>query len=854
MPQQQPAPNAQGRAFLFYLIVIFWLLTGPDSSGYVTDPDAHASRRERQDTALGILNSSSWGDFTPRLEGAGNTTSRKYLNITGFHEEDGFAWEDLKRFRDRCQLLSDNAKLVREGEDPGKIAVEPIWQNASGIVRGPWERRDVSAIRFPSDYNLTAIGPGVRWVGGPRREWSRNMTGSQGSLMVKLTDSGPKKEIDLVSPDGEIVPGGKARKIGAMLSLEDSEGSGTTHDIRLQGVHWVREGTILMTTTSPKFAGIFGLPHLAPSAGFFEPAKRLLNQTLWEAVEEHVKDTGDPFLSEYASSAEEDDDSWTALPSCEYIVYLQIHSVRPNTLGVLEVTPGSKGVAAVIEDIEGELEDPTGAPLPRIPPFQISGVMYSPDCATMMETKGPPKSTMSHHLLGFKEPMMYFYINIWFYGIALVLTGQLYLLKKQIQQSFTPSTLGRISFASLLIMGTVDGMTFTSMTALTLSSSRTFLACLATVFPCLVLALMESNFLSDIYKTQEPERRRRFQEQHANDPAPSTDPAPANQASRDTLPLPATTPGPRTPARPPSPPIIVPSDQDVGAAIEENTTNRRANTPARGSTPSNNNAPEYIDTPYSTILSRCILSGTAVIFLSIAASSWWKSVRTAYANLVLFAYLSFWVPQIHRNVMRNCRRALSWRFTIGQSVLRLLPIAYFYLHPTNIILCATDPTSFAVLAGWVWIQLWILGFQDVLGPRFGIPKSWTPEAWDYHPILREDNAESGGLPVGLVDAPGSPGLERVRSGDDKDKDKDKGRQQKTRITAIDCAICCEDIEVPIVKAGEEEDTGLSGVAGVLARRQYMVTPCRHIFHSQCLEGWMRFRLQCPICREELPPM
>jgi len=28
----------------------------------------------------------------------------------------------------------------------------------------------------------------------------------------------------------------------------------------------------------------------------------------------------------------------------------------------------------------------------------------------------------------------------------------------------------------------------------------------------------------------------------------------------------------------------------------------------------------------------------------------------------------------------------------------------------------------------------------------------------------------------------------------------------------------------------------------------MVTPCRHVFHSNCLEGWMRFRLQCPNCR------
>jgi hypothetical protein len=40
----------------------------------------------------------------------------------------------------------------------------------------------------------------------------------------------------------------------------------------------------------------------------------------------------------------------------------------------------------------------------------------------------------------------------------------------------------------------------------------------------------------------------------------------------------------------------------------------------------------------------------------------------------------------------------------------------------------------------------------------------------------------------------------------------------------------------------------------LSRRTYMVTPCRHIFHTACLESWMRLRLQCPICRDTIPPV
>jgi len=172
------------------------------------------------------------------------------------------------------------------------------------------------------------------------------------------------------------------------------------------------------------------------------------------------------------------------------------------------------------------------------------------------------------------------------------------------------------------------------------------------------------------------------------------------------------------------------------------------------------------------------------------------------------------------------------------------------LRADNILFADTDWTAFAVLAGWLWVQIWILAAQEVLGPRFGIPKHWTPTAWDYHPILREDNVEAGGLPIGLVQIPGSPGLERVRTGEEDRKKKDG------HVRSVDCAICMQVLEVPVVPAGEEVtgSAGAGGVAGMLARRTYMVTPCRHVFHSACLEGWLRFRLQCPICRENLPPL
>lgn len=53
----------------------------------------------------------------------------------------------------------------------------------------------------------------------------------------------------------------------------------------------------------------------------------------------------------------------------------------------------------------------------------------------------------------------------------------------------------------------------------------------------------------------------------------------------------------------------------------------------------------------------------------------------------------------------------------------------------------------------------------------------------------------------------------------------------------DCAVCMGVVRVE---------------RGVWGRRRTAVTPCGHLFHTRCLDGWMRYRMCCPVCRMELP--
>lgn len=794
--------------------------------------------------ALNVLNKTHWGDFAPRTGADNDDAPGRYLNLTGFREEDGFAWDDLHTFRERALRLSRHAIPPVGGESLWDIARgEPLWTNASGTLSGDWIRRPASVPRTYHSYNLSRIAPSMDWI-GDQSEWARNVTGELARISIKIQENKTSYEYEQLPETSAPLSGGIIRGVKSTVSIEDTTGSGLNWDLKLWGVHWPKQGVILMTTTSEKFDGIFGLPHLSPGPDYFHSSQSLLNQTAAEEIASKQQniyiDQRSPWNSDFDNPIYNNEPS----PHCEYVMYAQMHPPLRQDLGVSSSDADTDELAQMIDAIESELESPLGAPLPRIPNLRMSAIMYSPDCGFFLETRGPPDFPPSeaHHMVGMKAEVHIHTVKKWLLIYALSIFIQVYLLKNQIKESYTPSNIGRVSFLTATVMVFVDGMVF-STAATWLSSARsTFLPTLAITFAAFLSMTIGGGFLAKIHEVQLPEHRNRAERGQASasagsgstTSAQSTTLTPDNTESGPLLPGPVTA---HRPTQTQSEAVFIPSDQDIDAEIAD----EASTLPLPGGTQST--APQQTPSQaFTVILGRLVIASLCFIFLILSSITWYPSVRAAFLNSCAFVYMSLWVPQIHRNAIRNCRRALAWPFVIGQSILRLVPIAYFWVKADNFLFARTDRLTFLLLCAWVWLQLVVLAAQDIVGPRFGLPAGWAPDAWDYHPVLREDSLEKGGLPIGLV-AEDAASLESSRTGDDSDK-------SRSGVRAIDCAICREVLEVPVVRAGEED----SSVAGVFARRVYMVTPCRHIFHTACLEGWMRFRLQCPICREELPPL
>ena len=141
-----------------------------------------------------------------------------------------------------------------------------------------------------------------------------------------------------------------------------------------------------------------------------------------------------------------------------------------------------------------------------------------------------------------------------------------------------------------------------------------------------------------------------------------------------------------------------------------------------------------------------------------------------------------------------------------------MPIVYVFTYSSNIFRHHRDPRFVVFLSLWLLFQLSIMYSQDILGARWFLPQHSIPEGYIYF------------KPVSLAHLA-----------------KHEGASKHT----ADCAICMSEVPVYIEEAEETHN---------IDQHSYMVTPCDHIFHTDCLENWMGYKLQCPVCRTPLPPI
>ncbi|ODV89117.1 hypothetical protein CANCADRAFT_58134 [Tortispora caseinolytica NRRL Y-17796] len=408
--------------------------------------------------------------------------------------------------------------------------------------------------------------------------------------------------------------------------------------------------------------------------------------------------------------------------------------------------------------IEAELQTPLGRPHPPTPDVELSFSLYSPNCGYKVYSRENTGQLLQVH---------WAITSIHTACYCFCILCELFLLFRQISSANTPSSLTRLSFWSMCSLTLSDGVISLLFIVLSMADTPTYLVLISAGFLSFVAVWLTGlRYAAYIYRAQAFE--------FLASVSSITD---LRDADPDAFP-------PATQTRP---------EESDATRVDIRTIY------------------SWFDYAIMILLLFCVIS-----FL------WPITFRWLSLSAVWTLGTSFWVPQIYRNLIRGYRRSFRWDFIIGMSCLKLVPLCYLWMLPQNEIVFDYFPKTVMVLAGYVWLQVAVLAFQDFIEPRFGLKSKKFTNPYDYHPILHTTDIETGLLrqiPDSVV-------------ANDKLK--------------LDCVICMQTLEIPLIEPGN------TSLPTLINKRAYSVTPCKHAFHSACLEHWMKRRLQCPTCRSPLP--
>ena len=170
-------------------------------------------------------------------------------------------------------------------------------------------------------------------------------------------------------------------------------------------------------------------------------------------------------------------------------------------------------------------------------------------------------------------------------------------------------------------------------------------------------------------------------------------------------------------------------------------------------------------------------------------------------TMLALVYGSFWLWQIVHTAVEDAARPFTHRYVIGVALARLPIPLYLLACPENWLNLAPVPRAAIVLVLWVAAQTLVLCAQIQYGARCFVPQRWRPLRYSY--------------------ARTATPAERAAATSD------------AETGTVDCVVCMLPLDLDALEGR-------------------MLTPCGHVFHTECLERWMAIRQECPVCRRTLP--
>ena len=222
-----------------------------------------------------------------------------------------------------------------------------------------------------------------------------------------------------------------------------------------------------------------------------------------------------------------------------------------------------------------------------------------------------------------------------------------------------------------------------------------------------------------------------------------------------------------------------------------------------------------------------------------------------YKPYIIIGIILTWTPQIIFNIYYNNRVALPWSYLIFTSIYRLFIPCYFRLNKKNFFLISPDYTFCVFIIILMFFQIYILYYQKIKGSRFFLPEKFRINQLDFYKNKEEIlslNPNANNIECVICLYP----LFHTENEHTKYFFNDfisLGENEHVQILRDDFNIFEEknNFYKKKIKSFFEFRERSLNVEG----KKYIITPCKHFFHSKCLEMWFHRKRECPNCRTEI---
>ena len=210
--------------------------------------------------------------------------------------------------------------------------------------------------------------------------------------------------------------------------------------------------------------------------------------------------------------------------------------------------------------------------------------------------------------------------------------------------------------------------------------------------------------------------------------------------------------------------------------------------------------------------------------------------------LILIVYTLSWLSQIILSYCKNSRPPMPRLYIVWLSLSRLFFPIYIKGYKNNFFDLRPSYFKIGILVFIIFAEAIILILQKSLGARIIVPKKFRKQnqVFDYYKDRVNIEKHVSQNPICVIC------LENLNVDVDENFNKIKKKKKPKTIINKIMSILYLDILNQKIK------NSIKYLEGKNPKKKYMITPCDHVFHTVCLEKWMKIKNECPYCKAEIP--